>query len=167
MIEIAENLYIGNELDYEKIVKSESGWAVVHACKEPYHRQALGYTSRGAPKEHPEYLYAYRGELLILNIVDTQDSNYIRKEIIDKTMAFIDEKLNNGKKVLVHCNQGESRSTSIGLLYIAMYTDLIPDSTFAEAENTYCVIYPRYNPKNGIRTFLMQNWFDDTNYVEG
>jgi hypothetical protein len=50
MIEIHPNLYIGNEHDYEFNVRRESGWCIVHACKEPYHRQALGYTGRAAPK---------------------------------------------------------------------------------------------------------------------
>jgi hypothetical protein len=49
MIEIHPNLYIGHQGDYEYQVKGQDGWAVVHACKEPYHRQLLGYTSRGAP----------------------------------------------------------------------------------------------------------------------
>lgn len=44
MIEIYNNLFIGNEMDYEKNVKRQNGWAIVHACKEPYHRQAVGYS---------------------------------------------------------------------------------------------------------------------------
>ena len=58
MIEIYPNLFVGDQGDYEYQVKGQDGWAVVHACKEPYHRQLLGYRTRGAPKGHPEYLYA-------------------------------------------------------------------------------------------------------------
>lgn len=60
MIEIHTNLYVGNETDYEHKVKNQEGWDVIHACKEPYHREALGYSGRGAPKAHPEYLMAKR-----------------------------------------------------------------------------------------------------------
>ncbi len=53
MIEIHPNLYVGHQGDYEYLVQGQDGWAVVHACKEPYHRNLLGYTTRGAPKDHP------------------------------------------------------------------------------------------------------------------
>ncbi|MDZ7721064.1 MAG: hypothetical protein U5K72_19745 [Balneolaceae bacterium] len=69
MTEIQPNLFIGNENDYEFNVKDQEGWSVVHACKEPYHRQALGYSGRGAPKDHPEYLMAKRENRLILKLV--------------------------------------------------------------------------------------------------
>ena len=49
MIEIYPNLYIGHQGDYEYLVQGQDGWAVVHACKEPYHRDLLGYTTQGAP----------------------------------------------------------------------------------------------------------------------
>jgi hypothetical protein len=45
MIEIYTNLFIGNEQDYELRVKNQPEWRVVHACKEPYHRQLPGYTA--------------------------------------------------------------------------------------------------------------------------
>lgn len=38
MIEVYENLFIGNEKDFENDVKQKDGWSVVQACKEPYHR---------------------------------------------------------------------------------------------------------------------------------
>jgi hypothetical protein len=57
MIEVTRNLFVGNNNDYN-LIQSESDWAIVHACKEPYHRNALGYSGQGAPKEHPEYLVA-------------------------------------------------------------------------------------------------------------
>ncbi|MDO9036420.1 MAG: phosphatase, partial [Methanoregula sp.] len=110
MIEIYPNLFIGNENDYETKVRQESGWCVVHACKEPYHREALGYSGRAAPKNHPEYLIARRGNRLILNLVDAPDPAYIPKEIIDAALAFISANLNAGSHVLVHCNEGCSRS---------------------------------------------------------
>ena len=46
MIEIHQNLFVGDASDYEQIVRWEDGWRVVHACREPYHRKALGYTGR-------------------------------------------------------------------------------------------------------------------------
>ncbi len=76
MILVFPHLYIGTEQDYDRRVKGMPGWMVVHACKEPYHRQLLGYKGRGAPKDHPEYLLARRGDRLYLNLVDTDDPAY-------------------------------------------------------------------------------------------
>ena len=49
MIEVYPNLFIGSE-DDEAAIRGQSGWFIIHACKEPYHRQALGYAGRVPPK---------------------------------------------------------------------------------------------------------------------
>ena len=158
MIEIYPNLFIGDEHDYESKVRHEAGWCVVHACKEPYHRLTLGYTSRAAPKDHPEYLIARRGNRLILNLVDAPDPAYIPKEIIDAALEFISTSLQSGNRVLVHCNEGRSRSAGIGLLYLAKNTDKVPKGDFLAAEAAFRSIYPQYNPKSGMRGFMIGNW---------
>ncbi|MFP4029619.1 MAG: phosphatase [Candidatus Brocadiia bacterium] len=158
MIEIYPGLYVGNEIDYERTVKGQEGWRVVHACKEPYHRQLLGYKGRGAPKDHPEYLVAERGNRLFLNFVDAHDPDYIPKEIVDSALSFAREGLNAGFQVLVHCNLGQSRSPSLGLLYLAAYTDAIPSCSLEAAEEAFREVYPAYCPKNGIRGFLDEHW---------
>lgn len=157
MIEIFPNLFIGTEQDYERQVRGQHDWMIVHACKEPYHRNELGYTSRGAPKGHPEYLIARRANRLILNLVDAPDPAYIPKEIIDAALEFIHKGLSESHKVLVHCNLGESRSPSIGLLYLAIYTDKL-SKDFSLAEQAFRNIYPAYNPRAGMRGFLAENW---------
>ena len=156
MIEITNNLFIGNQDDYECKVKGNDDWSVVHACKEPYHRDLLGYTGRGAPKNHPEYLLAKRENQLFLNIVDVESPDYIAREIIDAALGFIKETLSSGRKCLVHCNQGESRSPSIGFLYLAANNALSKD--FVTAEDEFRKLYPSYNPKNGIRGYIRNHW---------
>ena len=91
MIEVYPNLFVGDEIDYELDVLAKKGWAVVHACKEPYHRQALGYRGREAPERHPERLVARRGYRLILNMVDARDPELFPKEMIDTALDFIKE----------------------------------------------------------------------------
>lgn len=50
MIEVYPNLWVGgNEVCYS-LIEHKSGWATVHACKEPYHRRALGYSGRSAQR---------------------------------------------------------------------------------------------------------------------
>ncbi|MEX2484094.1 MAG: dual specificity protein phosphatase [Brumimicrobium sp.] len=157
MTEIHKNLFVGNENDYEFKVKNQEGWSVIHACKEPYHRRALGYSGRGAPKNHPEYLLAKRESRLILNLVDAANTAYISTEIIDEALSFININLGNGQKVLVHCNQGMSRSPGIGLLYLAK-EGIINNDSFQEALKEFRAIYPGINMAGGMRGFLEKNW---------
>ena len=158
MIEVCPNLFIGDQSAYENNVRGQEDWVIVHACKEPYHRNLLGYRGRGAPKSHPEYLIAIRDNRLFLNLIDPENPVYIPREIIDAALEFIDKGLKDGKKVLVHCNQGESRSPGIGLLYLAIHTDLINKESLNNAEIDYQKIYPSYNPSGGISGFLEMNW---------
>ncbi|MEX2437617.1 MAG: dual specificity protein phosphatase [Candidatus Paceibacterota bacterium] len=162
MTEIHPNLFIGNKNDYEFKLINQEGWSVVHACKEPYHRQALGYSGQGAPKDHPEYLMAKRGNRLILNLVDVENPAYIANEIMDEALEFIDQSLNDGRKVLVHCNQGMSRSPGIGLLYSAK-EGIINNRSFEEALAEFEEIYPGINMAGGMRGFLEGNWGDYMN----
>lgn len=154
MIEVAERLFVGNALDYEKHVKDQPDWAVVHACKEPYHRQALGYNGRGAPREHPEYLYAYRGNRLILNLVDAADPAYIPEAVVNQALRFIAEMRGRGFKVLVHCNQGGSRAPTIALLYLGRwhpeYAEMAPEIAIKQ----FMEVYPQYDPAEGMRGYL-------------
>jgi hypothetical protein len=66
--------------------------------------------------------------------------------------------LEAGGKALVHCNQGESRAPSIGLLYLASRTDVLPRATFDAAESKFRELYPTYMPKGGMRGFLQLHW---------
>jgi len=116
MIEVSPNLFVGSAADYEFKVRDQAGWCVVHACKEPYHRQALGYSGRAAPSSHPEYLVARRGDRLILNFVDASDPKYVPRELVDAALEFMHARLAEDSRVLVHCNQGESRAPTLALL---------------------------------------------------
>ena len=156
MIEIQPNLYVGSQDDYEGFVKNRSGWSVVQACKEPYHREALGYYSIDAPANHPEYSIARRENRLILNLVDVNNIE-ITKDIIMQSLAFIDEALNNNQQVLIHCNMGMSRSASIALLYLASQAEFI-GLNFKQAQGKFKKIYPPYLGHGGISNFIAKNW---------
>ena len=158
MIQIYDDIFVGGENDYEFGVKTEEDWAVVHACKEPYHRNALGYSGRSVSSDHPEYLVARRGHRLILNMVDVENPKFFDKGMIEEALDFVDEQLENGNKVLIHCNQGESRGPSLGLLYLSSRLEAIPNNSFSDAEEAFRKLYPPYAPKSGIRGHIKQNW---------
>lgn len=161
MKEIFPNLFVGSEEDYNRIKNDLKGWYIIHACKEPFHRRALGYKGRGAPKDHPEYLIAERDGRLILNLVDADDPAYIPKEIIDKALETIEREISSSK-ILLHCNQGMSRSAVIGMLFLHS-KGLLPDD-FYEAEKKFLEIYPFYAPNNGMRIYALNNWDNYGNY---
>ncbi len=157
MVEIMNDSFVGNEVDYETLVKRQDGWAIVHACKEPYHRQAVGYSGRACSKNHPEYLLARRDKRLMLNLVDVDNPDWVHPSIVDTAIQFIDENLGNGQKVLIHCNQGGSRSAGLGMLYLA-HVGKFSGMDFSAAEMAYKKIYIPYAPAGGIHGFIMRNW---------
>lgn len=156
MTEVSSNLFVGTCEDYEQI-KQENGWVFVAACKEPYHRNALGYTGRGVPKDHPEYLFCYRDNLLILNLVDVQNPAWISDKIIDESLLFVEHAIMAHRKVLVFCNQGKSRSATIAMLYL-QGQGIFNGMSFEEAEAAFCKLYPNYEPANGMREYAKSHW---------
>lgn len=158
MIEVYPNLFVGNMYDYETIVAGQTGWAVVHACKEPYHRLAVGYKSWSAPRNHPEWLVARRENRLMLCLLDLPVSLFIRKEMIDQALDFIDQARASDLKVMIHCVAGRSRGPSITLLYLATRLHALPTDSFESAEEHFRRLYPRYHANRGIREHVRRNW---------
>lgn len=154
MKEIFENLYVGNQLDYER---GNFEGSFLFAAKEPFHRQAVGYSGRACSKTDPEYLYAERGDNLILNLVDASSSLFFNKNIIDMALNFIEDKLKKGRKVYIICNCGISRSASLGLLYL-IKQGIIQGETLEDCEVEFLRLYPEYNPGKGIRDFIKENF---------
>ena len=159
MVEIYNNIFVGNQNDYESNKSLFDSWAVVHACKEPYHRQALGYTGRGAPKDSPYYLFLYDDNRhLVMNIVDTNSPLFFSDELINEAINYCVNNLKTGKKVLIHCNQGESRAPSIALLLLRKLG--IYQYSFEDAITVFKKRYPLYDPKPGIYSYIRSRWDD-------
>ena len=155
MIEVHPNLCVGSE-DDDRRIRGQAGWFVIHACKETYHRQALGYRTQGAPKGHPEYLIARRDGCLILNLVDAPDPRYIRAELIDAAIADISANI-AARRVLVHCNEGRSRSPGIAFLYLCKMTDLFQGMDTETAISQFRLLYPPFMPGAGMLGFIRAN----------
>ena len=64
---ITDRLSYGNESECTH--STDGSIAVVHACKHPCHRHAVGYTNT-LPNTHPNYLVLERGHHLYLNLID-------------------------------------------------------------------------------------------------
>jgi len=156
MIEIHPNLFVGGIYD-EEAVRGRADWFVISAAKFPYHKNALGYAGREAPKDHPDYALARKPGTLILNLVDADDAKFIGPETIAAAVDAIYEHI-GFSKVLIHCNQGVSRSPSIAFLYLLKFTDVFRRDSFEEDLEEFVRLYPPYQPKNGMADFVRDNW---------
>ena len=153
MIEISERLFVGSEADCRT---GDEDWAIIHACKSPCHQRAVGYRGN-LSSSHPYYLVYDEADDLYLNIIDPDKPLFMPPLFL----SFLDFAIRNwdrGKKVLVHCNQGESRAPSLSLLFLSKYKNEISSESFDAARQEFHTIYPRYQPGRGIQTYLREHW---------
>ena len=153
--EVVEGLWCGDAEAWESS-KDDYDY-VIHACKEPYHRQALGYKGRAAPNDDPEYLVAERGNELCLNLIDSPDMNYISNKVMLIAIYEIVNQLAQNHKTFVHCNEGKSRGPGICLAYMR-HSNQYDNKTYEEAKDEFLKQYPEYNPKSGIEGYLIDRW---------
>lgn len=160
MVEVYKNLFVGVIGEADEI-EDYPDWVIVYAAKEPAHRKAVGYTGRGCPKDHPEYLYAERDRKLMLNLVGVDNVEWISPVIINKAFDCIESGLDHGKKVFVCCNQGHSRSAVIALLVFAARANLNLD--YKQAVEQFMLVYPAYKPGKGMEDYAKLHWFEYVN----
>jgi len=168
-LEVAPGLFVGGLVN---CAMPDSQWtrgaecnhwtAIVHACKFPCHAELLGYAGKGkVDSSSPEYLMAKRGRHLVLNMIDAEE-RFFRPEFFREALDHIEAGMwAKPARVLVHCNQGVSRSPSIALLYIAKRTTLLDPldrATFDAARKAFEHLYPAYVPGKGIAAFLDRWW---------
>lgn len=153
MKEIAEKLFIGDDTDCSIAGKE---FAIIHACKT-CHQSGVGYRGN-LSSSHPNYLIYEKNNHLYLNIVDMDRELLSRytHPIMQAAIHFI-EKYISESPILVHCNQGQSRSPSIGLVYLAR-ENKITSNSYSAARNDFLNVYPNYLPGRGIELYLMKNW---------
>ena len=158
MIEISNNIFIGNDYDYYSL-NNKDDWCVLHCCKTPFHQTFVGY-SGNLSKDHPNYAYCIKGSEMALNIVDINmfDKRYLEfnKNMLSEAFKFLDT-YKDQKKILIHCNQGESRGPSIGMLYIARNGFFDYDG-FEDTYYQFLNIYPNYKPKDNIFFTVRSLW---------
>ena len=148
--EVFHNLSIGTDIDCERDFEF-----VIHACKT-CHQKRLAY--RGSlPSTHRNYLILEEPKNLYLNIVDMAKLLPAYTDpIMNVALSFIDKHIADGQ-ILVHCNQGISRSAGIVLLYMGV-KGLLQKTSYDSAKIEFLKKYPRYNPGTGVDDYLRTNW---------
>lgn len=132
----------------------ESGWAILSAAKEPWHRQMVGYETKSAP-EGPERLVARRGKWMALNLIDVREigpggAHYVSDEAVQAGLDFIHERLEAGNRVLLHDGKGVSAAPAIAMLYMIGEAMLPLDAPWPAFKE----LYPVFDPKEGMRAYL-------------
>jgi hypothetical protein len=153
MVEIYNRLFIGSESCCRS---GNNEWAIVHACKSPCHQNAVGY-SGSLKNTHPHYLVLQRESDLYLNMIDPPVPLFM-PPLFTSFLKFANDNWRSGKKVLIHCNQGESRAPSLGLLFLAKCQTAISNGCYEKAREDFLKLYSLYNPGKGIQIYLNRNW---------
>ncbi|MHB1798537.1 MAG: hypothetical protein ACYCUI_09570 [Vulcanimicrobiaceae bacterium] len=155
MQEVYERVWVADD---QFCRNGEGEWAVVHACKVPCHQRAVGY--RGSlPSTHPNYLALSNSQNLFLNIIDPPKPLFMPASF-DVFLSFADREWLVGRKLLIHCNQGESRAPSLALLFLAKRRSALSNSSYSAARLEFERLYPAYNPSLGIQAYLTGNWHE-------
>ncbi|QAR34019.1 phosphatase [Geovibrio thiophilus] len=153
MIEVIKNLYVGNDTSCSMC---DSEWAIVHACKS-CHQKFLRY-KKALPQNHPSYLVHFEKNHLFLNLVDMERMflpNFTHP-IMKAAFEFLDEQIPQ-RKVLIHCNQGQSRSAGVALAYMAK-KNMIKNNDFKIAYTEFKNIYTPAQIGIGFELYLGNYW---------
>ena len=151
LTKVTDRLSFGDES--ECCHARDGSLAVVHACKTPCHKGAVGYTTTSLSNGHPHYLSYEEPHHLYLNLIDPPIPLFMLPSF-DTFLRFVDGEI-GARPVLIHCNQGESRAPSLALLYMAKRLGTLPNDSYESAASAFRVQF-RYSPSRGI-----QLWYDE------
>lgn len=154
MKEITPGLFVGD--DSECFDEERSDWAVVHACKEPCHSRAISVQDEAATGEQSA-LVIERGSHLYLNMLDPERPR-ISPLLFQTAVQFLRTHVPE-RKVLIHCNAGDSRAPSIALVYLAGEGKIASDS-YDSAEEEFLELYPDFSPGSGVFAYFQNAWSD-------
>lgn len=156
MIKVHENLYVGDDSDFERL-HERSGWSFLRCCKfgPGSHKELLGYETQAAPEGKNQFVVR-KGNIMALNLLDLHDPNFVPTEAIQTGLDFIQKELAAGNKVLVACNHGVSRGPTVALMFMRTLGEF--PYGFMQSERIFRGIYHPYNPGIGINQFARQQW---------
>lgn len=155
MREVYDRLQVAGD---EACGNGRDGLSVVHACKDPCHRRAVGYTGRSLEQDHSHYLILEDDSNLYMNLIDPPTPRLFMADSFHGFLEFASGRYEEGDRLLIHCNEGLSRAPSLALLFLAKELGELPDDSYGSARQSYEERDPAYAPSRGIRTYLAENW---------
>ena len=147
---VHDGLFVGPGADTYKFAGS-----ILHCARDPWFVEAcksfvmpISYTF---PSCHNTVVQPCYNEMA-LNMVDAQHPKYFSDEMINAGLDFITERLAEGDAVLVHCQEGISRSPSLTMLWLFEHGFLSDD--FKNACVEFKELYPPWKPNHGIFEYM-------------
>ena len=155
MEQVISNLYVGGDKDVPEAKKR--GYARLTAAKDgpDGHREMLGYTTMGAPK-NDQYLFVRKGDHAAMNLIDVDDPEMIPWDMLEEGIKFVAEMLQAGKKILVHCNAGHSRGPTTAFMAMRAIGEL--PQPFNRARHIFKTLYEPFSPGHGMETKAREHW---------
>lgn len=155
MEETIDHLWVGSDEDVPEAKRR--GYARLTCAKDgpDGHREMLGYTTLGAPKDK-NYLFIRKGEHAAMNIIDVDDPEFISEKMLLQGIEFAQEMLAAGKKILIHCNAGMSRGPTTALLVMRSIGEA--PQPFNRAKKIFTTLYPKYSPGHGMECVARNMW---------
>lgn len=140
MRKIIDRIYVGGDEGVEKA--KERGFSRLCACKDgpDGHRALLGYTELGAPKG-PEYLFASRGHVGAMNVLDNDDPDMIANEMIFDALRWAKKEYDAGRTLYIHCNHGHERGPVTAMMFMRAIGEL--PHPFTVAKRVFHTLYER------------------------
>lgn len=142
MLEVGAGLFVGTKQD--RFRDPRDGCAVVYACKNPCYAEAVGCRG-GLLSDHQHYLLLQEEQNLFMNLIDPEEPLFMIGAFTE-FRSFASEYSVVGANLLLHCNQGSSRASSLPLLFLAMDVGELPNESYRTARREYEEIDPAYDP---------------------
>lgn len=155
MQEIIDRLWVGSDADVPEAKRR--GYARLTAAKDgpDGHREMLGYTTMGAPKDE-NYLFVRKGDHAAMNLIDIDDPEFISEKMILQGIEFAQEMWSKGKKILIHCNAGHSRGPTTAFLFMRSIGEL--PQPFNRAKKIFKALYEPWDPGHGMEFVARKMW---------
>ena len=153
---IIDRVYVGDDNGVAEAKKR--GMSRVCCCKDgpDGHRALLGYTSLGAP-HGPEYLFASRGNVGAMNIIDNGDESMISDEMIFAALKFAIREYRMGRTLFFHCNHGFERGPTMAMMFLRAIGEF--PQTLIGAKRVFGQLYPDFsNKREGLILKLKKLW---------
>lgn len=110
-----------------------------------------------------------RHQYLWLGVDDDSETDDITR-ILPKTLNYITSNIDSGRKVLIHCLEGKSRSVCVGLAYLSLVQCIDPLNALrkVQASRPCAIPWPRYfEQTTSYITMLMEDndgYYNDIDY---
>lgn len=153
---VIDKVYVGDDDGVPEAKRR--GYSRICCCKDgpDGHRAVLGYTTLGAP-QNSEYLFAERGHVGAMNLIDNGDESMIADEMIFDALRFAKREYDAGHTLFFHCNHGFERGPTMALMFLRAIGEINP--TLIGAKRVFRNLYPDFsNAREGLVLKLKKLW---------